>query len=78
MTADPVGAVQVRRRIKMYKALLGPESAVYGDHVELSAMIRVGKEWSEHGADFASTVGTGGVVRERNSSGPIRDRNSSP
>jgi alpha-galactosidase len=62
VTADPVGAVQVRRRIKMYKALLGPESAVYGDHVELSAMTRVGKDWSEHGSDFASTVGTGGVV----------------
>jgi alpha-galactosidase len=62
VTADPVGAVQVRRRIKMYKALLGPESAVYGDHVELSAMSRVGKDgWSEHGMDFASTVGTGGV-----------------
>ncbi|HZP61823.1 MAG TPA: glycoside hydrolase family 36 protein [Terriglobales bacterium] len=62
VTADPVGAVQVRRRIKMYKALLGPESAVYGDHVELSAMSRVGQEWSEHGSDFASTIGTGGVV----------------
>ena len=62
VTADPVGAVQVRRRIKMYKALLGPESAVYGDHVELSAMSRVGKDWSEHGTDFASTVGVGGVV----------------
>ncbi len=37
VTADPVGAVQVRRRIKMYKALLGPDSAVYGDHVELSS-----------------------------------------
>jgi alpha-galactosidase len=62
VTADPVGAVQVRRRIKMYKALLGPESAVYGDHVELSAMTRTGNGWSEHGADFASTIGTGGVV----------------
>ncbi|HET7439923.1 MAG TPA: alpha-galactosidase, partial [Terriglobales bacterium] len=63
VTADPVGAVQVRRRIKMYKALLGPESAVYGDHVELSAMTRLGKDkWDEHGSDFASTVGTGGVV----------------
>jgi alpha-galactosidase len=62
VTADPVGAVQVRRRIKMYKALLGPESAVYGDHVELSEMTRVGKNWREHGADFASTIGTGGVV----------------
>ena len=62
VTADPVGASQVRRRIKMYKALLGPDSAVYGDHVELSAMDRVGKNWREHGEDFASTIGTGGVV----------------
>ena len=62
VTADPVGAVQVRRRIKMYKALLGPESAVYGDHVELSAMSKVGNDWREHGDDFASTIGTGGVV----------------
>src|SRR5208283_3824690 len=62
VTADPVGAVQVRRRIKMYKALLGPEAAVYGDHVELSAMTRSGDDWIEHGDDFASTIGTGGVV----------------
>ncbi len=62
VTADPVGAVQVRSRIKVYKALLGPEAAVYGDHVELSAMTRVGNNWLEHGADFASTIGTGGVV----------------
>jgi alpha-galactosidase len=62
VTADPVGAVQVRRRIKMYKALLGPEAAVYGDHVELSAMTRAGKDWIEHGDDFASTIGVGGVV----------------
>jgi len=62
VTADPVGGVQVRHRIKMYKALLGPESAVYGDHVELSEMTRVGQNWSEHGSDFASTIGTGGVV----------------
>lgn len=62
VTADPVGAVQVRRRIKMYKALLGPEAAVYGDHVELSEMTRVGNNWSEHGSDFASTIGAGGVV----------------
>jgi alpha-galactosidase len=63
VTADPVGAVQVRRRIKMYKALLGPQAAVYGDHVELSEMTPLAHNgWSEHGADFASTVGTGGVV----------------
>jgi len=46
----------------MYKALLGPESAVYGDHVELSVMDRAGNNWMEHGDDFASTIGTGGVV----------------
>ena len=57
VTADPVGALQVRRRIKMYKALLGPESAVYGDHVELSMMHRIGNSWSEVGDDFASTIG---------------------
>ena len=62
VTADPVGALQVRRRIKMYKALLGPESAVYGDHVELSIMHRQGNNWSEVGDDFASTIGAGGVV----------------
>ena len=62
VTADPVGGVQVRRRIKMYKALLGPQSAVYGDHVELSEMTPIGHgDWSEHGSDFASTLGTGGV-----------------
>ncbi len=62
VTADPVGSVQVRRRVKMYKALLGPESAVYGDHVELSGMVPIGDDYIESGEDFASTVGTGGVV----------------
>jgi alpha-galactosidase len=62
VTADPVGAVQVRRRIKMYKALMGPQAAVYGDHVELSAMRRVGRDYQEAGEDFASTVGLGGVL----------------
>jgi len=62
VTADPVGAAQVRRRIKMYKALLGPEAPVYGDHVELTEMRRVAGQWAEVGMDFASTVGTGGVV----------------
>ncbi len=63
VTADPVGGVQVRRRIKWYKALLGPQAAVYGDHVELSEMTRAGKDnWIEHGQDFASTLGTGGVL----------------
>jgi alpha-galactosidase len=56
--------VQVRRRVKMYKALLGPQAAVYGDHVELSGMRRApgGQGWIEQGSDFASTVGTGAVL----------------
>ena len=62
VTADPVGSIQVRRRIKMYKALLGPTSAVYGDHVELSDMKKVGEDYIESGRDFASTIGTGGVI----------------
>jgi alpha-galactosidase len=63
VTADPVGAVQVRRRIKWYKALLGPQAAVYGDHVELSDMRQTKPgQWIEIGRDFASTLGTGGVL----------------
>lgn len=62
VTADPVGSVQVRRRIKMYKALLGPESAVYGDHVELTRIRNPNGNEVDLGKDFASTVGTGGVV----------------
>ncbi|MBZ5700400.1 MAG: alpha-galactosidase [Acidobacteriia bacterium] len=63
VTADPVGSVQVRRRIKMYKAILGPRAAVYGDHVELTriAGIFTNKE-QDLGSDFASTLGTGGVL----------------
>lgn len=63
VTADPVGSIQVRRRIKMYKALLGPEAPVYGDHVELTRItgVNTNKE-KDSGMDFASTVGTGGVV----------------
>jgi alpha-galactosidase len=55
--------VQVRRRIKWYKALLGPEAAVYGDHVELSEMKQTKPgQWMEIGRDFASTLGAGGVL----------------
>jgi alpha-galactosidase len=63
VTADPVGSIQVRRRIKMYKALLGPNAAVYGDHVELTRIKFVhGDDEQDMGRDFASTLGTGGVL----------------
>ena len=62
VTADPVGSVQVRRRMKMYKALLGPRAAVYGDHVELTRISGEGDKEQDLGNDFASTLGTGGVL----------------
>src|SRR5258708_21301335 len=60
VTADPVGSVQERRRIKMYKALLGPDAAIYRDHVALTliAKANTGDE-QDVGDDFASTLGTG-------------------
>lgn len=62
VTADPVGSVQVRRRMKMYKGLLGPRAAVYGDHVELTKISGTGDNEQDVGSDFASTLGTGGVL----------------
>jgi alpha-galactosidase len=63
VTADPVGAGQLRLRTKMYKALLGPEAAVYGDHVELTDVIlRNTLSEVDKGRDFASAVGVGAVV----------------
>jgi alpha-galactosidase len=62
VTADPISSLQVRRRIKMYKALLGPKAAVYGDHVELTKIIDPNTPKAQQlGIDFASTLGTGGV-----------------
>ena len=51
VTADPTSSLQIRQRIKFYKALSGPKTAVFADHVELS----------DDGADFASEIGAGGV-----------------
>jgi alpha-galactosidase len=63
VTADPVGSVQVRRRMKMYKALLGPSAAIYGDHVELTRISGANSDNEQDiGDDFASTLGTGGVL----------------
>jgi alpha-galactosidase len=50
--SDPESSWQVRSKGKSMKALMGPGAAFAGDHVELSA----------GGADFASTVGIGGIV----------------
>jgi alpha-galactosidase len=63
VTADPVGSRQVRLRTKMYKALLGPQAAIYGDHVELTE-VQLSNTLHEvdKGRDFASEVGVGAVL----------------
>ena len=50
--SDPESSWQVRHKGKTLKALMGRSAPYAGDHVELS----------EHGDDFASTVGVGGIV----------------
>jgi alpha-galactosidase len=50
VASDPVGSKQIRSKGKTYKAI-APETAYFGDHVELS----------DGGNDFASTIGVGGV-----------------
>ena len=49
--SDPLSSWQIRLKGKTFKALMGPQAAYSGDHVELSD----GRE------DFASTYGVGGI-----------------
>jgi alpha-galactosidase len=51
MMSDPYGSWQIRQRIKILKALMGPDTPVFADHVELT----------DNAQDFASMVGPGGV-----------------
>ena len=63
VSADPINSAQVRRRIKMYKAIMGPRAAIYGDHVELTRIIDPDTPKAQQlGIDFASSLGTGGVL----------------
>jgi alpha-galactosidase len=55
-------AAQLRRRIKMYKALFGPAAPVYAAEGELSAFDPAGDPRRESGEDLAAIIGTGGVV----------------
>ena len=51
-TSDPLTSWQVRSKGKSFKAISGRGSSLAGDHVELS----------DHGDDFASSVGIGAVI----------------
>jgi alpha-galactosidase len=65
VVADPWGSRQRRRRIKMFKGLLGPRAAVSGDHAELTERRSEAGDDAARGRDFASTVGLGGVPSSR-------------
>ncbi len=52
VASDPESSFQVRSKGKTLKGLMGDDIPYFGDHVELS----------DHGDDFASTMGVGGVV----------------
>ena len=51
-SSDPLSSWQVRSKGKTFKAIAGRGSSFAGDHVELS----------DHGDDFASSVGVGAVI----------------
>ncbi len=65
VVSDPTSVVQSRRRVKVFKALWGPETPVYTDHVE---HIRVNVDMNDKsntaqvGQDFATSMGPGGVI----------------
>lgn len=52
VSSDPESSWQIRHKGKTLKGLMGPQTAYYGDHVELS----------DGGDDWATTVGIGGVI----------------
>jgi alpha-galactosidase len=52
VSSDPESSWQIRHKGKTLRGLMGPKSAYYGDHVELSD----GRD------DWATTVGIGGVI----------------
>lgn len=52
VASDPTSSWQIRSKGKTFKALMGPRTPYYGDHVELS----------DGGDDFASSIGIGAVV----------------
>jgi alpha-galactosidase len=52
VASDPESSWQTRLKCKTLKALMGPDAAYYGDHVELS----------DGGDDFASQIGIGAVI----------------
>ena len=65
VNSDPTSFIQSRQRVKVLKAIWGPDAPVFTDHVEI---IRPGTDINDFsdtakvGQDFATSMGPGGVI----------------
>lgn len=65
VNSDPTSTTQSRQRVKVLKALWGPDSPVYTDHVEHirpESDMNDKSDTAKVGQDFASSMGPGGVI----------------
>ena len=65
VVSDPTSVEQSRRRVKVIKALWGPDAPAYTDHVEHIRMevdMNDKSDTAKVGQDFASSMGPGGVI----------------
>jgi len=65
VNSDPTSLVQSRQRIKVLKALWGPDAPVFADHVEHirpEADMNDKSDTAKVGEDFATSMGPGGVI----------------
>jgi alpha-galactosidase len=63
--SDPTSIIQARQRVKVLKALWGPDAPVFTDHVEhirLEADMNDKSDTAKVGQDFATSMGPGGVI----------------
>lgn len=65
VNSDPTSTTQSRQRVKVLKALWGPDAPVFTDHVEHirpESDMNDKSDTAKVGQDFATSMGTGGVI----------------
>ncbi len=65
VNSDPTSTTQSRQRVKLLKALWGPDAPVFTDHVEHirpESDMNDKSDTAKVGQDFATSMGTGGVI----------------
>ncbi|HAM08822.1 MAG TPA: alpha-galactosidase, partial [Bacteroidales bacterium] len=65
VNSDPTSPTQSRQRVKVLKALWGPDAPVFTDHVEHirpEADMNDKSDTAKVGQDFATSMGPGGVI----------------